>query len=59
MFAPTDHELGEVELAEQKIMMKGRQLIRAPPHQLPYALRDELQSELGKLLDTSYVEHSV
>ena len=58
MFALTDHELGEVDLVEHKIIMKEHQLIRAPPCQLPYALREELESEVGKLLNTGCVEPS-
>ena len=54
-FAPTDHELGEVDLVEHKITMREHQPIRAPPRRLLYALREELQSELGKLLDTGCV----
>ena len=58
VFALKDHELGEVDLVEHKITMKEHQPIRAPPHRLPYALREELESELGKLLDTGCVEPS-
>ena len=54
----TDHELGEVDLVEHKIAMKEHQPIRAPPRRLPYALREELESELGKLLTTGCVEPS-
>ena len=58
VFALMDHELGEVDLVEHKITMKEHQPIRAPPRRLPYALREELESELGKLLDTGCVEPS-
>ena len=38
--------MGEVDLVEHKIAMKEHELIRAPPHRLPYALREELESSL-------------
>ena len=47
-----------MKLVEHKITMKEHQPIRAPPRRLPYALREELESELGKLLDTGCVERS-
>ena len=43
---------------EHKITMKEHQPIRAPPRRLPYTLREELESELGKLLDSGCVESS-
>ena len=58
VFALTDYELGEVDLVEHKLTMKEHQPIRAPPRRLPYALREELESELGKLLDIGCVEPS-
>ena len=58
VFALTDYKLGEVDLVEHKIIMKEHQPMKAPPRRLPYALREELESELGKLLDTGCVEPS-
>ena len=55
VFALTDHELGEEDLVEHKINMKEHQPIRAPPRQLSYALREELESEISKLLNTGCV----
>ena len=58
MLSITDHELGEADLVEHKINMKEHQPTRSPPHCLPYALREELEFELSKLLNNSCIEPS-
>ena len=58
VFALTDYELGEGDLVEHEIIMKEHQPMKAPPQRLPYALTEELESELGKLLNTGCVEPS-
>ena len=54
----TYQELGEVDLIEHKIQMQGHQPFHVPPRRLPYALREELECELSKLLSTECIEPS-
>lgn len=58
VFALTENELGETELVEHSIQLNDPTPVRMPPRRLPYALRNELESELQKLLDIGCIEPS-
>ena len=58
VFALTDKELGETDLVEHSIDMSDTTPVKSPPRRLPYALRNELESELQHLLDTGCIESS-
>jgi len=46
VFALTDKELEETNLVEHPIDMSDTTAFKPPPRRLPYALRNELESEL-------------
>ena len=58
VFALTENKLGETELVEHSIQLNDTIPIRTPPWRLPYALRNELDSELQKLLNIRCIEPS-
>jgi len=58
VFALTDLELGDVDIIEHKIQMQEHQPFRVPARWLPYALRDESECELNKLLVAMCTEPS-
>ena len=58
VFALSDTELGEMELVEYHIKTVDNEPVRVSPRRLPYALRTELEAEIGKLLDTGCIETS-
>ena len=58
VFALSDGELGETDLVQHKIEMKEAVPFRTPPHELSYALRAELETELSRLEATGCSEQS-
>ena len=57
-FAIDDGELGETDLIEHSIDTGDAKPVTTFPRRLPYALREELEGELNKLMATGCIEHS-
>ena len=58
VFVLTDNELGHTDVVQHSIQMDDCTPIKASPRRLPYKLRDELEQELQKLMETGYIEPS-
>ena len=57
-FAMSDTELGETDIVEHTIDTGEAKPVRTCPRRLPYALRKELQEELGRLTMSGCIEPS-
>ena len=55
-FALSDKELGETDVVEHSIDMMGAKPVKEAPRRLPYALRQQLELELDKLLKIGCIE---
>ena len=58
VFALTDNELKHTDVVEHSIQMDDCTPIKASPRRLPYKLRDKLEQELQKLMETGCIEPS-
>ena len=58
VFALSDEQLGQTDLVEHSIQMSDLTSMRTPSRRLQYALRNELENELQKLLNTGCIEPS-
>ena len=57
-FAIYDEELGETDLVEHSIDTGNAKPVKTFPRRLPYALREELDGELNKLMATGCIDQS-
>ena len=57
-FTISDGELSETDLIEHSIDTGDAKPVKTFPQRLPYALREELEGELNKLMATGCIEHS-
>ena len=58
VFALTDEELGETDLVTHSINTGDAKPVKTLPRRLPYALHQELEEEMRKLIDLGCIEAS-
>jgi len=58
VFALSDYELGETDLVTHSIDTGNSPPVKALPRRLPYVLRQELETEMQKLMDIGCIEPS-
>ena len=57
-FALNDLELGETDVVQHGINTNGASPVKTSPRRIPYTLRNELEEELDKLLESGCIEPS-
>ena len=58
VFALSDYELGETDLVTHSVDTGNSPPVKALPHRLPYVLRQDLETEMQKLMDIGCIEPS-
>jgi len=58
VFALSDYELGETGLVTNSIDTGNSPPVKALPRRLPYVLRQDLETEMQKLMDIGCIEPS-